>query len=571
MRFTQIQRNNYIFYLYEIILHIIIIISISLSYILKDKLVQPETHFLNNYEFTHCNRRNLDKRVIEEEKDIIDKILKELSKKSYKGKWRGSFDNDYNNYIYLTFKNKKNKRLKIEIRQITENYLINWNRIKGEIDKENFYIFENEEKNTIEFDVSFKAKVESGKIVNSVYSLNLCNINLNFEIPKNNTLNFINLNGNIYSICKDIQNCDFKIKKNCNFFEFFLFFLFSIIVVVLNNLNIVFVRKRFDENFADGITLFIIYENIRHYLCFVQFLFILIIDLKIYIIFFWIVLILNYPFIEMRFFNLIWRIKYKDQLSNPNLRKKIMCKSMLSFFFATFFSLLSVSRFYFTKENYYINSILTFTPQIIYNIINKNDISIPYSICFCYFLSKMYILFYFNVYKKNILLIKNNDFQFIYIIIGIYIITFLFLLSQQIFGPIWFIPCKKKERKKKDIFKSKKEILKIKPDLINEICVICLSPLFKQEKEKIEITLDLNDSKNLEKKELNVNKEEEENIKIKNSCKEIILSLFEFELNQIKIIKRPYIFLNCHHCFHFDCVLGWLKKKNLCPVCRTSL
>ena len=56
-----------------------------------------------------------------------------------------------------------------------------------------------------------------------------------------------------------------------------------------------------------------IYENIRHYLCFVQFLFILIIDLKIYIIFFWIVLILNYPFIEMRFFNLIWRIKYKDQ------------------------------------------------------------------------------------------------------------------------------------------------------------------------------------------------------------------------------------------------------------------
>ena len=215
MRFTQIQRNNYIFYLYEIILHIIIIISISLSYILKDKLVQPETHFLNDYEIKYHGRRYLDKRVIEEEKDIIDK-----------GKWRGSFDNDYNNYIYLTFENKKNKRLKIEIRQITENYLINWNRIKGEIDKENFYIFENEEKNIIEFDVSFKAKVESGKIVNSVYSLNLCNINLNFEIPKNNTLNFINLNGNIYSICKDIQNCDFKIKKNYNFLNFFFFSFF---------------------------------------------------------------------------------------------------------------------------------------------------------------------------------------------------------------------------------------------------------------------------------------------------------------------------------------------------------
>ena len=69
----------------------------------------------------------------------------------------------------------------------------------------------------------------------------------------------------------------------------------------------------------------------------------------------------------------------------------------------------------------------------------------------------MYILFYFNVYKKNILLIKNNDFQFIYIIIGIYIITFLFLLSQQIFGPIWFIPCKKKKEKKKIYLNSKKK------------------------------------------------------------------------------------------------------------------
>ena len=115
----------------------------------------------------------------------------------------------------------------------------------------------------------------------------------------------------------------------------------------------------------------------------------------------------NYPYFDVNFFNLIWRIKYKEQLNNPNIRKKVMCKSMFSFFFVTFFSLLSFSRFYFSKENYFISSILTFTPQIIYNIIYENEIAIPYSICFCYFLSKIFILYLLNFSLKVLLLIQN--------------------------------------------------------------------------------------------------------------------------------------------------------------------
>ena len=28
--------------------------------------------------------------------------------------------------------------------------------------------------------------------------------------------------------------------------------------------------------------------------------------------------------------------------------------------------------------------------------------------------------------------------------------------------------------------------------------------------------------------------------------------------------------LRCHHCFHSDCLITWLMKKEECPVCRSS-
>ena len=565
-------RNS--FFRYGIVLHIIIIISIYISYKLMYKLDYIEGNSLNNYDFKNKSRNLVKRKKGEEEHiNIIDKnsILKKLSENTYKGIWKYSFENDYSNFIFLSFKNKKNSVLKIEINQITENYLVNWNRIIGEIEKENFTFFQNEEKNTIEFGVSFKAKVKSGKITNSFFSENLCTVDLQFQIQKHSEFNFNILNGNISSICREITNCDFKIKKFYDdSYDFIIFFLFSVLIVFLNDLNTLCVKKRFNENLAEGICLFTIYENIRHYLCFIQLLFNYVLNLNKYTILFWIILIINYPYFDVNFFHLIWRLKYKEQLNNPNIRKKIMCKSIFSFFFVTLFSLLSFSRFYFSKENYFISSILTFTPQIIYNIIYENEISIPHSICFCNYLSKIFILYYFNIYENNILLIKNEDSNFIYLIIGIYIITFLFLLSQKIFGPKWFIPFSER-KKKNDIFKSKKEILNSYPQLINEICVICLSPLFNEEKENTELTIDLYNSKDLEKKELNGNKEGEEKIKFRYSFKEILLSFFEFEANHFKLIKTPYILLECHHCFHFDCVLNWLKKKNFCPTCRSPL
>ena len=563
------EQNNLFFIIYELSFHILMILSIILSYY----IINSKNFNKINDKMINNKQRKLNELIDEEKMNNFSLIMKGLTKNSYKGKWKSIYDNEYdNNYIFISFKKHKNTKLKTEIRQITQNYLTNWNRIVGYI--EDYNLDYNEIEKKIEFKaIGFKVNVESGKIINSVYSFTDCflDLELDFEILENNDINFKQIKGNIYSMCKDISNSEIIIKRKTYINYFLIFFISSILIVGLNNSNTLLIRNRFDEVFAKGISLITIYENIRHYLCFVQLLFILIIDLKKYILLFWIVLFINYPFIDMRFFNLIWRIKYREQLSNPNTRKKIMCKSMFSFFFVTFFSLLSVSRFYFTKENMLINSILTFFPQVIYNIIYNNEISIPYSICFSYFISKFYIILYFYLYKDNILLISNNI-KLVIIVFFIHLISFLILLSQQIFGPRWFLPCQKKN-KPKNIYKFKNEILQIKPELINEDCVICLNPLFKQEneieKEKYELTQDFNNPRNIEKNKLN--ERNEENFKIKYSYREIFLSLFEFQDRNFKIITSPYIFLECHHCFHFNCVLSWIKKKQLCPVCRAKI
>lgn len=37
------------------------------------------------------------------------------------------------------------------------------------------------------------------------------------------------------------------------------------------------------------------------------------------------------------------------------------------------------------------------------------------------------------------------------------------------------------------------------------------------------------------------------------------------------ILKQKIICLSCSHFFHEECIITWLKKRNLCPVCRKEL
>lgn len=83
-------------------------------------------------------QRKLNELIDEEKMNNFSLIMKGLTKNSYKGKWKSIYDNEYdNNYIFISFKKHKNTKLKTEIRQITHNYLTNWNRIVGYIEDYN--------------------------------------------------------------------------------------------------------------------------------------------------------------------------------------------------------------------------------------------------------------------------------------------------------------------------------------------------------------------------------------------------------------------------------------------------
>lgn len=51
----------------------------------------------------------------------------------------------------------------------------------------------------------------------------------------------------------------------------------------------------------------------------------------------------------------------------------------------------------------------------------------------------------------------------------------------------------------------------------------------------------------------------------KNETNECVICLDEL------IIGEPATRIHCGHLFHEDCIKGWLKKSNLCPVCRYEL
>jgi len=199
------------------------------------------------------------------------------------------------------------------------------------------------------------------------------------------------------------------------------------------------------------------------------------------------------------------------------------------------------------------------------------------------------------------------------------------------FGPRFFLSEKYQENNLL-IYKSKEELLKINNDFNKEQCVICLLNLFNENK-NLELAnnnnnnvfndYDINNINNInnsnkldfscEDKENNFNKTQEiknENLKnsenlsvletivksdfkmntkkekhkkiiknIKKICKNVwnvikfIITklLFKFYRKKHYNSKKLFIYTQCHHVFHRDCLEMWLERKKICPNCRNSL
>ena len=119
------------------------------------------------------------------------------------------------------------------------------------------------------------------------------------------------------------------------------------------------------------------------------------------------------------------------------------------------------------------------TPQIIHNMIYNNKYILPMFFIFSSSLIRMIYPFYFRGYENNFAYLKCEK-NIILISYGYILFSIIFLYLQGFLGPRFLLPSKY-HKKKADFYRTKKELLKEKPDTIKGECVICLTPIFDEE------------------------------------------------------------------------------------------
>jgi hypothetical protein len=342
------------------------------------------------------------------------------------------------------------------------------------------------------------------------------------------------------------------------------------------NTNMIKYKLNNSENFANGISLFTIYENIiwNSYGCLCHFFLTLNYPTYLYyFIFPTIVYFLNFSFTDLKFLYTIWRLKYQKDLVDINLIKRKLIQLYFTFYLGMFFSLFFVTKFFFYKPYIIIGILLTWTPQIIFNIYYDNRISLPWSYIILTSIYRLFIPCYFRFNKNNFFLI-SPDYFFSFFIISLMIFQIFILYCQSIKGSRFFLP-KKFRKSYFDFYKNKKEILFLNPNANNIECVICLNNIFNDidniynSKFAINdyITLDENEHIQILRKNYIYHLYEEKN----NSWKNKHFSFFNFNERNLYIKNKKYIMTPCKHLFHSKCLEMWLQRKKECPNCRKEI
>jgi len=247
-----------------------------------------------------------------------------------------------------------------------------------------------------------------------------------------------------------------------------------------------------------------------------------------------IVFFLLFSVFEIRILYMIFRVNnYELYLNNSNGFRNKLLKFYFIFYVGLFFILL---MFNVIVMNFFLLIIflLNFYSFQIYFCVDKNiKPPFPFLNVFLSTLSKIFMIYYFNGYDKNIFGFKPSLLK-VKICLFILISQSLIIVLQKIFGPKFFIP-KKFRKKTFDYYTNN-------INDINEECVICLEKL-----------------------------ESNENIFENNKRKkDVFYYLVKFGFYKPKI-KKKFMVTPCKHTFHTNCLELWLEMKNECPYCRNKI
>jgi hypothetical protein len=129
----------------------------------------------------------------------------------------------------------------------------------------------------------------------------------------------------------------------------------------------------------------------------------------------------NFSIFELKLLYTLWRFKYNRYLNDPIIMRKKLIQFYFVFYIVMFFSLFYVMKFYFEKKYIFCAICLTWIPQIIFNCITKNRISMPGVNILLTSINKMFLPFYFRG-------CPDNFFQFSYDYHFIWLCTFTMLI-----------------------------------------------------------------------------------------------------------------------------------------------
>ena len=422
-----------------------------------------------------------------------------------------------------------------------------------------------------------------------IYDVNFINSNSMKNISENQTEEIIGIKGSIYSEeCKIKMEFNLKkysiamnglfnsIKIYCLFFSFISFFQLINTKLLIQKMDLSMVNY-------NSICIFTICQNIiwNCYCCYNHFFLLLnFMGYKLYFLIICSLNFINFGLIEFPLLYQLLSIKYSHIINDVLSYRKKMIQFCFIFYITILFSFIYVMKCYYSPPFILFSFILTWLPQIIFNILYKNRVSFPIIYIISVILNRIFPSFYLNYFKNNFLRIPPNKNIAIISVITLLSLS-LVLYSQTLLGPRWFLPLLKVEEY--NFYIDENELRKTKKDIDSLECLICLNPIIENNKkdynndnglgfnETDSLVIEVNDN-SIDYNENNRNKCGKIcKFKYKKRCcgnNSIIMNFHEFSKN---IMNKPFMITPCKHVFHSECLEEWFKMKKECPNCRTII
>ena len=480
-----------------------------------------------------------DKFLYEKQKQSI---LLSLFSNRFEGTWEIYKNNKNKNSSFLVGKAKKGRTIfefekAFEIRRrrdaislIMQNnegdYIDHWIKLTSYSIYENLIKRVDIIKNTFEINGKYTTKFEKGEIFDTTYKRNKrCDTTISMTFPLiykdvNATLiigkevsigKVASINPERFNIFID-SSCGFQINveakkineekeiktKENRIKIFFLLSLFSALLYMFGVITVICgIRKTEMAVSALNIETIVLisiwnfygfasctYLAFKYFDYFLSFFFIGVISLIKFIIF------------DTLIFFTFWRIKDMITTNNCHLAK-LKIRFYVLLFILMFLTFFVMTTFYINYFWIALICLILWIPQIIHNICTNNRYGLPFIYIFACTFDRIIYPFNFRCFKNNFFMINTNSNFFIYIII-LEILLILILLIQTFRGPRFMLTQKYQSYA---FYKSKEELQNNNKDINNEECVICLMPIFSEEKKLTQIEM--------EDKNANIDEDEE--------------------------------------------------------------